>query len=63
VILAVFVSAEPTIFSLPTRVDDFEENDATDNNNNAFSKWFWPVLMVVAQIPVAVNYVLYETGL
>jgi len=72
VILGIFVSAAPTIFSLKLRDDD-------DNDNNTLSKsgkngttgdepqtpsvpFLWPMLMILAQIPVAINYVIYETS-
>ena len=71
--LGIFVSAIPTVFSLKTRAKDFNssttENDsdrgsvATPNLQGGTQPLFlWPTLMILAQIPVAVNYVLYETS-
>jgi len=70
VVLGVFISAVPTIFSLPLR-DDQENsthpNSTTDwiiqiGQSSAWNHIQWPLFMILAQIPAAVNYVIYEKG-
>ena len=74
-ILGIFVSATPTIFSLHQRDDDNGNNSVAINQSNNGSSssstgkteeislpFLWPMLMLLAQIPVAINYVIYETS-
>ena len=67
VIMGIFISAAPTIFSLKLRDDD--TNSSVDFNMTIHDAppqisqpFLWPTLMILAQIPVAINYVIYETS-